>query len=287
MIESGRANMEGNVHSDAQFLLEEDEDSIYSSVTTTDSEDEMETSWVTWFCNAPGHEFFCEIDEEYRRDMFNLTGLSSQLPYFDTALDLINDNLEEMLTNEEEEEVEEEVEEVASMLYGLIHARFIITARGLATMCEKYKNVDFGRCPRVLCHGQPCLPVGLSDTFGESTVKLFCPKCGDVYYPRSKTVGELDGSYFGTTFPHLFFMTYPALRPDKGATNETYVPKVFGFRLNAKAYEVGPKKSNSVAKGGQTVAKGNADASQSKHCRGSAEGKNSSGQVATSKKSKN
>jgi hypothetical protein len=40
-------------------------------------------------------------------------------------------------------------------------------------------------CPRrVLCDGQPCLPVGNSDLPGVSTVKIFCPKCEDIYYPR-------------------------------------------------------------------------------------------------------
>jgi hypothetical protein len=46
-------------------------------------------------------------------------------------------------------------------------------------------------------------------------VKLFCPKCEDVYYPRSKYHGNLDGAYFGTTFAHLFQLTYPQLRPQK------------------------------------------------------------------------
>jgi casein kinase II subunit beta len=82
-------------------------------------------------------------------------------------------------------------------------------------MMEKFKNCDFGRCPRVYCNGQACLPVGLSDIPRQSTVKLFCPKCEDVYYPRSKYHGNLDGAYFGTTFAHLFQLTYPQLRPQK------------------------------------------------------------------------
>lgn len=56
---------------------------------------------------------------------------------------------------------------------------------------EKYKNYDFGRCPRVYCCGQPCLPVGQSDIPRSSTVKIYCPKCEDIYYPRSKYQGSI------------------------------------------------------------------------------------------------
>jgi hypothetical protein len=56
---------------------------------------------------------------------------------------------------------------------------------------EKCKNVDFGRCPRVYCSGQPCLPMGQSDIPRTSTVKIYCPKCEDIYYPRSKYQGSI------------------------------------------------------------------------------------------------
>ena len=122
------------------------------------------------------------------------------------------------------------VESAAEMLYGLIHVRFILTTRGMSKMLEKFKNVDFGRCPRVFCSGQPCLPVGQSDVPRTSTVKIFCPKCEDIYYPRSKYQGNIDGAYFGTTFPHLFLMTYQYLKPQKPA--QRYVPRIFGFKLH-------------------------------------------------------
>jgi hypothetical protein len=56
---------------------------------------------------------------------------------------------------------------------------------------EKFKNYDFGRCPRVYCCGQPCLPAGQSDIPRSSTVKVFCPKCEDLHYPRSKYQGSI------------------------------------------------------------------------------------------------
>eukprot|EP01018_Ginkgo_biloba_P007570 Gb_06061 [translate_table: standard] len=93
------------------------------------------------------------------------------------------------------EEQNELVESAAEMLYGLIHVRYILTSKGMNAMLEKYKKTDFGRCPRVYCSGQPCLPVGQSDIPRTSTVKIYCPKCEDVYYPRSKYQGTFSANF--------------------------------------------------------------------------------------------
>ncbi|KEH31596.1 casein kinase II subunit beta-1 isoform X1 [Medicago truncatula] len=210
----------------ANISEESETDSEESDVSGSDGED---TSWISWFCNLRGNEFFCEVDDDYIQDDFNLCGLSSQVPYYDYALDLILD-VESSHGDMFTEEQNELIESAAEMLYGMIHARYILTSKGMAAMLDKYKNYDFGRCPRVYCSGQPCLPVGQSDIPRSSTVKIYCPRCEDLYYPRSKYQGNIDGAYFGTTFPHLFLMTYGQLKPQKPA--QGYVPRVFGFKLH-------------------------------------------------------
>jgi hypothetical protein len=57
-------------------------------------------------------------------------------------------------------------------LYGLIHARFILSPRGLAMMREKYLLGTFGTCQRVLCERQLVLPIGLSEELSTSRVKV-------------------------------------------------------------------------------------------------------------------
>lgn len=148
------------------------------------------------------------------------------VPNYDYALDMILDAETDDLT----EEQTEIVESAAEMLYGLIHARYILTSRGLAQMVEKLNNVEFGRCPRVYCQGQPVLPVGQSDIPRTNTVKLFCAKCQDIYYPKLSRHANIDGAYFGTTFPHLLYQTYPELVPTKPSFS--YVPRIFGFKIH-------------------------------------------------------
>lgn len=93
-----------------------------------------------------------------------------QVPYYDLALDVILDS-DSPNNDSLSEEQHEVVETAAEMLYGLIHVRYILTARGMAAMHEKYKKSHFGTCPRVLCASQPCLPIGTNDIPRQCTVK--------------------------------------------------------------------------------------------------------------------
>lgn len=173
------------------------------------------------------------MDEDFIQDEFNLYGLSQTVPNYEYALDMILDNENEDELTDEQQEV---VERNAEMLYGLIHARFITTPRGQQLMLEKFRQGEFGRCPRVHCNGQPVLPVGLTDVPQQNTVKLFCPKCQDIYFPKNTRHATVDGAYFGTTFPHLLLLQYPEAVPQRAKS--AYVPKIFGFKLHPTAVSV-------------------------------------------------
>lgn len=95
---------------------------------------------------------------------------------------------------------------------------------------EKFRDADFGRCHLVSCQGFPMLPVGQSDVPRRCTVNLYCPKCKELYFPKSSRHADLDGAYFGTTFAHLFLLTFPELIPETRPTK--YVPRIFGFRIH-------------------------------------------------------
>ena len=105
-----------------------------------------------------------------------------------------------------------ELYQIATELYGLIHARYIQTPIGLALMRERYLAGKFGNCPRVMCENQNVIPVGTSTDCKLSRVKIYCPRCRDIYHPKKK-FADVDGAFFGPSFPYLLIMTYPDLGP--------------------------------------------------------------------------
>ncbi|KAG5190048.1 casein kinase II, regulatory subunit [Tribonema minus] len=154
----------------------------------------------------------CEVDRSYIEDSFNLYGLRHHFPNFQECLNIILDK------SAAEECRDPKVAQSAFMLYGLIHARFIVTTRGLDAMLKKYRLAEFGRCPRMLCRDQ-------------------------VYVAPAGPHGEepLDGAFFGTSFAHLFIMSFDRWMP-ADVTRDSYTPRIFGFKVN-KAAAPTPRKN--------------------------------------------
>lgn len=76
------------------------------------------------------------------------------------------------------------------------------------------------------------LPVGSSDKQRTSRLKVYCNRCDETYLPKYKSI-NIDGSFYGTAFPHVFMATYyhALVMPPK---IYFYEPKIFGFKLFGK-----------------------------------------------------
>ncbi|KAF8621565.1 hypothetical protein AX15_007592 [Amanita polypyramis BW_CC] len=272
-ILEGEEIVDGMIEGDEIMEEAEEQEEGYTSSTPTST-----LTWITWFCSLPGHEYFCEVTEDFIEDDFNLTGLNTMVPFWKEAMEMVLD----VEPDEEAGKIPDVsiVESSAEMLYGLVHQRYILTRMGLQAMLEKYESGMFGSCPRVYCDGCNVVPCGRSDTPGLDTVKLYCPNCNDIYVPPSSRYQGVDGAFFGTTFAHLFFQTYRELAPapfwkppssggssvsqrsassnnsqnsrqtpfenpnpyggQKRASGYVYVPRIYGFKVSERA-KSGPR----------------------------------------------
>ena len=137
-----------------------------------------------------------------------------------------------------------EVYQAAMDLYGLIHARFILSQRGrqegekLQVLASWRKNIfsEFlGTAPELCAKDKSCFLLEwaknsplLESKYSHLLTQVYCPKCQEVYIPRQKHL-DIDGAYFGTSFPHIFLQTFQELVPPQGAGY--YVPRIYGFRI--------------------------------------------------------
>uniref|UniRef100_A0A1I8JNZ2 Casein kinase II subunit beta n=1 Tax=Macrostomum lignano TaxID=282301 RepID=A0A1I8JNZ2_9PLAT len=191
----------------------------------SDSPASAAANWIAEFCDRPGNEFFCKVDEDYIRDRFNLTGLGTAL---------LLDGPEQLDLASDDPQLET-LQRSAELLYGLIHVRFIMSVQGMPQMVAKVDAGPLWSLPPCLLRKKQrfyllvsdfqvflCLlvsdfqvfrrvpvpvggaisrcsvPVGLSDIPGEATVKVYCPRCMEVYVPNSSRHLHVDGAYFGT-----------------------------------------------------------------------------------------
>lgn len=131
------------------------------------------------------------VSAAFLENPFEHFGISKVVPLFDDAIRCIRDDA--VVDSPR-------LEEACVITYAYLHARFIMQPVGMKIMRRKYESGVFGTCPRFMCEGQNLLPVGVSSSVGVDRVKLFCPRCLDIYESDS----QLDGANFGPSFPHYF-----------------------------------------------------------------------------------
>ncbi|EDX16072.1 GD19303 [Drosophila simulans] len=121
------------------------------------------SSWISWFLGIKGNEYLFRVPIDYIQETFNQMGLEYFTETLQVILNLGFDSSFDCVFGDEEK------------WYGLIPARYIMSERG---MRQKYERGDFEVCPKLSCR-QKALPVGPSDVWVKSNVKIFCPRCND------------------------------------------------------------------------------------------------------------
>uniref|UniRef100_A0A1I8F6S1 Casein kinase II subunit beta n=1 Tax=Macrostomum lignano TaxID=282301 RepID=A0A1I8F6S1_9PLAT len=205
-------------------------------------------NWIAEFCDRPGNEFFCKTRTTSGTASTSLDW-ARRLPNYHRAMKLLLDGPGTAGLGQRRPAAGDSAAECR--------------AAGMPQMVAKWMLGHFGVfCRRVFCEKQRVLPVvvkrfpGLSDIPGEATVKVYCPRCMEVYVPNSSRHLHVDGAYFGTGFPHLLFLSHPECRPKPPANQ--FAPSLYGFKIHPLAYQL--QQAAAAAPSGSTATPASAPA---------------------------
>lgn len=177
-----------------------------------------ELSFVDQLLQEPTGRFFVRVDSQFIQDHAMDDDVVSVVGDVDEPLRLLLD---------EARDSSDAVSDKAKLLYGLIHRKFLLTEDGVQQMIARFNAGDFPHCRRVFCHKHTCLPMGLTETFGVDTMKMFCPNCSDVYtYTQT---APIDGAFFGSEWIHRLMHDHREIIPSSAP--EVYEPRVYGFKV--------------------------------------------------------
>lgn len=200
-------------------------------------------SWVENFCSTPRGKYMLQIDQNFLQDQFNNYGLIKIISQFKEAYRLIKcDNLNEYV---QDNPVTREIEESAILLYGLLHARYLLTESALKAMRAKYNNGDYECCPRTSCQGTRCLPYGFHDEPNQGFLRIFCPRCKEVYLPENDELTKIDGAFFGHSYLLSLLSKFPDLVKEPVKTEL----RLFGFKIDLENESESESESNNEDEG--------------------------------------
>jgi casein kinase II subunit beta len=198
---------------------------------------ERSMAWVDWFINVdPRGKYFVRIDNAYIRDVFNMYGFRNRIGgrSFKMALETMRGAYTE--PRNRPRDWPEDADELAVRLYGLLHARYLLTKAGCQQMHDKYMNDDFSPCPRTFCKGIRCLPCGVSENQEGSPLLMYCPRCKEIYADQTDMCNMIDGAYFGPSWIHMFLQEFSEIVPKTALLKPPI--RLFGFKIETDDDEV-------------------------------------------------
>lgn len=149
------------------------------------------------YMDTSSRSWMVQIDDAFIQSAVSYYGLSELVPHCATASRVLKGRLDPTTVSKETLGT---LIDSCKKLYGLLHQRYITSYDGIRSLESKYRAGIYGRCPRVACRQRELIPMGLSTTPGQDTVKLYCTQCHDIYDCDS----DIDGAYFGPDLPMMF-----------------------------------------------------------------------------------
>lgn len=208
---------------------------MLSMSDTSSSDYSDEESAIEWLLTQPGNQLLVRVDEDYIEDSFNLYGLNKIIPNFRDTVRLLLTTAEDAEICLEDDWIGPGYQTVLD-LYGLIHARYLLTSPGMNKMRRKLQNGVYGVSPYHPM--ERILPIGLSDILRSGPPMGYNIDRGEVV-PMPAWGDRLDGAYFGTSSVSLFLMLNSGLHgpqgwPLRGVIQPQQVefqPRIFGFKV--------------------------------------------------------
>lgn len=175
--------------------------------------------WIDNFFKDKANQIMAKVSHKFLITKLNDQNFQSKIANFEDGKSCI-------LTHGERGS-----ESSAIDVYGRIHALYLLTPDGYHQMLTKFNEKVFLKCPRIQCNDSICFPIGINEA---PMVKMYCPKCKEIYNCES----NLSGSFFGSQYIQILVKEHPELEY-KECSNQQYVPRIFGFKIYSQPENLG------------------------------------------------
>lgn len=206
--------------------------------------------WVDWFLTMPSGRLFAHASEDF------ISKSDKNSSSFQSSHQNVEETYKEMAKIGKSKEEVRELDYSVAQEYGRdIHTLYSYSAEFIKDFLDKYLNTtDFPRCPRVLCFGQACFPVGPLFTTEDKNdvqelnenmcVHFYCPRCNDYYLPSQVMYRNIPGIYFPRNYLPKALKELYKIEKFRNERFIQYVPTIFGIPM----MEAKPKSKKSLPK---------------------------------------